>query len=151
MEENQTENNVDIEGENAEMEGQDGNEEQGDDLNIEANEEGVDMDNIEGEPGEEGDVVEGEEVEDGEEGQEIEDSQEVPDSELAFKNGSEEQQSPEERDERSHKSSSKGFGDKSVEGEKLSVQASEELGESNEEEDDEGLPPERKIRYRLFK
>ena len=151
MEENQTENNVDIEGENAEMEGQDGNEEQGDDLNIEANEEGVDMDNIEGEPGEEGDVVEGEEVEDGEEGQEIEDSQEVPDSELAFKNGSEEQQSPEEREERSHKSSSKGFGDKSVEGEKLSVQASEELGESNEEEDDEGLPPERKIRYRLFK
>ena len=149
MEENQTENNPEVEDQNAEMEGEGGNEEQGDDLNNEQNQEDVDLENQEGEPGEEGDDQEGEEVEDDEEGQEVEDSQEIQDSELAFKNASEEQQSPEEGEEQSHKSGSKV--EQSVEGEKLSVQGSEDLGESNEEEDDEGLPPERKIRYRLFK
>ncbi len=149
MEENQTENNPEVEDQNAEMEGEGGNEEQGDDLNNEQNQEDVDLENQEGEPGEEGDDQEGEEVEDDEEGQEVEDSQEIQDSELAFKNASEDQQSPEEGKEQSHKSGSKV--EQSVEGEKLSVQGSEDLGESNEEEDDEGLPPERKIRYRLFK
>ena len=149
MEENQTENNPEVEDQNAEMEGEGGNEEKGDDLNNEQNQEDVDLENQEGEPGEEGDDQEGEEVEDDEEGQEVEDSQEIQDSELAFKNASEDQQSPEEGEEQSHKSGSKV--EQSVEGEKLSVQGSEDLGESNEEEDDEGLPPERKIRYRLFK
>ena len=149
MEENQTENNPEVEDQNAEMEGEEGNEEQLDDLNNEQNQEDVDLENQEGEPGEEGDDQEGDEVEDDEEGQEVEDSQEIQDSELAFKNASEEQQSPEEGEEQSHKSGSKV--EQSVEGEKLSVQGSEDLGESNEEEDDEGLPPERKIRYRLFK
>ena len=149
MEENQTENNPEVQDQNAEMEGEGGNEEQGDDLNNEQNQEDVDLENQEGEPGEEGDDQEGDEVEDDEEGQEVEDSQEIQDSELAFKNASEEQQSPEEGEEQSHKSGSKV--EQSVEGEKLSVQGSEDLGESNEEEDDEGLPPERKIRYRLFK
>ena len=149
MEENQTENNPEVEDQNAEMEGEGGNEEQGDDLNNEQNQEDVDLENQEGEPGEEGDDQEGEEVEDDEEGQEVEDSQEIQDSELAFKNASEDQKSPEEGEEQSHKSGSKV--EQSVEGEKLSVQGSEDLGESNEEEDDEGLPPERKIRYRLFK
>ena len=149
MEENQTENNPEVEDQNAEMEGEGGNEEQVDDLNNEQNQEDVDLENQEGEPGEEGDDQEGEEVEDDEEGQEVEDSQEIQDSELAFKNASEDQQSPEEGEEQSHKSGSKV--EQSVEGEKLSVQGSEDLGESNEEEDDEGLPPERKIRYRLFK
>ena len=149
MEENQTENNPEVEDQNAEMEGEGGNEEQGDDLNNEQNQEDVDLENQEGEPGEEGEDQEGEEVEDDEEGQEVEDSQEIQDSELAFKNASEDQQSPEEGEEQSHKSGSKV--EQSVEGEKLSVQGSEDLGESNEEEDDEGLPPERKIRYRLFK
>ena len=149
MEENQTENNPEVEDQNVEMEGEEGNEEQGDDLNNEQNQEDVDLENQEGEPGEEGDDQEGEEVEDDEEGQEVEDSQEIQDSELAFKNASEDQQSPEEGEEQSHKSGSKV--EQSVEGEKLSVQGSEDLGESNEEEDDEGLPPERKIRYRLFK
>ena len=149
MEENQTENNPEVEDQNAEMEGEGGNEEQVDDLNNEQNQEDVDLENQEGEPGEEGEDQEGEEVEDDEEGQEVEDSQEIQDSELAFKNASEEQQSPEEGEEQSHKSGSKV--EQSVEGEKLSVQGSEDLGESNEEEDDEGLPPERKIRYRLFK
>ena len=151
MEENQTENNPEVEDQNAEMEGKEGNEEQGDDLNNEQNQEGVDLENQEGEPGEEGDAQEGEEAEDDEEGQEVEDSQEIQDSELAFKNASEDQQSPEEGEEQSHKSGNQGFADQSVEKEKLSVQGSEDLGESNEEEDDEGLPPERKIRYRLFK
>ena len=149
MEENQTENNPEVEDQNAEMEGEEGNEEQVDDLNNEQNQEDVDLENQEGEPGEEGDDQEGDEVEDDEEGQEVEDSQEIQDSELAFKNASEDQQSPEEGEEQSHKSGSKV--EQSVEGEKLSVQGSEDLGESNEEEDDEGLPPERKIRYRLFK
>ena len=149
MEENQTENNPEVEDQNAEMEGEGGNEEQVDDLNNEQNQEDVDLENQEGEPGEEGEDQEGEEVEDDEEGQEVEDSQEIQDSELAFKNASEDQQSPEEGEEQSHKSGSKV--EQSVEGEKLSVQGSEDLGESNEEEDDEGLPPERKIRYRLFK
>ena len=151
MEENQTDNNLDNESQNVEIEAEEGNEEQGDDLNIEQNQEGVDLDNAEGEPGEEGEAREGEELEDDEEGQEIEDSQEIQDSELAFKNASEEQQSPEEKEEPSHKTSNKGFGEKSAEGEKISVQGSEDLGESNEDEEDEGLPPERKIRYRLFK
>ena len=151
MEENQTENNLDNEGQNVEIEAEEGNEEQGDDLNNEQNQEGVDLDNADGEPGEEGEAGEGEELEDDEEGQEIEDSQEIQDSELAFKNASEEQQSPEEKEEPSQKTSNKGFGEKSAEGEKISVQGSEDLGESNEDEEDEGLPPERKIRYRLFK
>ena len=114
------------------------------DLNLEYNPEGIDLDN-----GEEGDLVEGEELEDNEENQEIEDSQEIPDSELSLKQN-ESKHSEEKEKEASHLSSSKGFRNKSEEEEKKSE--SDDLGESNEDEgEDEDLPPERKIRYRLFK
>ena len=113
------------------------------------------IDNELGEPGEEGDVAEGEEVEDDEieEGQEIEDSKEIQDSELELKNGEEEQAEGEkDKGENSHVSSSKGFGDKSEEGAEHSKEGEGELNESIEDDgEDEGLPPERKIRYRLFK
>ena len=95
---------------------------------------------------------EGEEIEDDEEGEEIEDEQDIPNNE--FENKEEEEQNSEEekvQENRSQVSSSKGFGEKSESGETKSQQE-ESLGESNEDEDDdETLPPERKIRYRLFK
>ena len=152
MADNPTENNIDIDDQNQEMEGVEGNDDLGDDLNLGDNQEGVDIENGEAEPGEEGDVAEGEELEDGEEGQEIEDSQEIPDSELGLKNEGEEEQAQDEKDkeEASQKSSEKGFGEKSEDYDQQ--RGSDELGESNEDEDDDdSLPPERKIRYRLFK
>ena len=95
---------------------------------------------------------EGEEIEDDEEGEEIEDEQDIPNNE--FENKEEEEQNSEEekvQENRSQVSSSKGFREKSESGETKSQQE-ESLGESNEDEDDdETLPPERKIRYRLFK
>ena len=95
---------------------------------------------------------EGEEIEDDEEGEEIEDEQDIPNNE--FENKEEEEQNSEEekvQENKSQVSSSKGFGEKSESGETKSQQE-ESLGESNEDEDDdETLPPERKIRYRLFK
>ena len=159
MEDNPTENNLDFEGQNQEMEGEEGNEDLGDDLNLGDNQEGLDLENGEEEPGEEepgeeGDVAEGEEIEDGEEGQEIEDSQEIADSELGAKSGAEEEQAQDEKDkeEESHKSSEKGFGEKSEDLDNQTGRGSDKLGETNEEDDDdESLPPERKIRYRLFK
>ena len=150
------ENNPDLEEQNNGNEGEEGGEEQGDDLNLGENLGGDDIiDNELGEPGEEGDVAEGEEVEDDEieEGQEIEDSKEIQDSELELKNGEEEQAEGEkDKGENSHVSSSKGFGDKSEEGAEHSKEGEGELNESIEDDgEDEGLPPERKIRYRLFK
>ena len=153
MEDNPTENNIDLDDQNQEMEDAEGNDDLGDDLNLGDNQEGVELENEEEEPGEEGDVAEGEEREDGEEGQEIEDSQEIPDSELGLKNEGEEEQGQDVKDkeEASQKSSEKGFGEKS-EDYSHQQRGSDELGESNEDEDDdESLPPERKIRYRLFK
>ena len=153
MEDNPTENNIDLDDQNQETEDAEGNDDLGDDLNLGDNQEGVELENEEEEPGEEGDVAEGEEREDGEEGQEIEDSQEIPDSELGLKNEGEEEQGQDVKDkeEASQKSSEKGFGEKS-EDYSHQQRGSDELGESNEDEDDdESLPPERKIRYRLFK
>ena len=154
--ENPTENNIDVEDQNPEMEGggeeEEGNEEQGEDMNIS----GLrgDLENEEGEPGEEGEAVEGEEVEDdeNEEGQEIEDSQEIQDSKLDIGDHEEEGEHAEEKKEGSRATSSKGFGVQSEEGEEHSREGGDDLGESQEDDgEDEGLPPERKIRYRLFK
>ena len=154
--ENPTENNIDVEEQNPEMEGggeeEEGNEEQGEDMNIS----GLrgDLENEEGEPGEEGEAVEGEEVEDdeNEEGQEIEDSQEIQDSKLDIGDHEEEGEHAEEKKEGSRATSSKGFGVQSEEGEEHSREGGDDLGESQEDDgEDEGLPPERKIRYRLFK
>ena len=136
-----------MEGDNIELEPENNALEDGEDINLENENEGIEYNNEE----EEG-IAEGEELEDNEENQEIEDSQEIPDSELSIKNGSKEK-NEEEKDlnEKSKYSSSKDLRDKSGE-EKFSVEGSENLGESNEEEgEDEDLPPERKIRYRLFK
>ena len=52
MEESQQENDPDIEDKNDELEGEEGNEEQLDDLNNEQNQEGIDLENPEDEPGE---------------------------------------------------------------------------------------------------
>ena len=154
--ENPTENNIDVEDQNPEMEGggeeEEGNEEQGEDMNIS----GLrgDLENEEGEPGEEGEAVEGEEVEDdeNEEGQEIEDSQEIQDSKLDIGDHEEEGEHAEEKKEGSRATSSKNFGVQSEEGEEHSREGGDDLGESQEDDgEDEGLPPERKIRYRLFK
>ena len=163
--ENPTENNIDGEDQNPEIEGEgegeEGNEEQiGDeDMNVDNlredlnNNEGEGDAEMEGEPGEEGDVAEGEEVEDdeNEEGQEVEDSQEIGDSKLDIgdREDEEEHADGEKKEEGSHASSSKNFGQ--GEGEEHSLEG-DELGESKEDDgEDEGLPPERKIRYRLFK
>ena len=167
--ENPTENNAEQEDPNQEMapgetgEAGEGGEPGEEVVNDEQGEE-VDIDNLkgdlegdegegEGEPGEEGDVGEGEEVEDeeNEEGQEVEDSQDQG-SKLEIGAEDEEEQAEGEgkKEEGSHASSSKGFSAKSEGGEEHSV--GDDLGESNEDDgEDEGLPPERKIRYRLFK
>ena len=160
--ENPTENNPEGEDQNPEMEGEEGNEdqgnedigneEQGEDINIE-NLRG-DLENEEGEQGEEADAVEGEEIEDNEneEGQEVEDSQDMQGSNLDIGEGEEEQGDGEQKEIHSQISSSKGFGKQSEEGEEHSNAVGDDLGESNEDDgEDEGLPPERKIRYRLFK
>ena len=151
-----TENNIDLEDQNMENEGEEAGEEQDENLNLGQHLGGDDLlDNDEAEPGEEGDVVEGEEDEDeeNEEGQEIDDDNEIHDSELGLRDGEEEHGEEEkDKEERSHVSSSKGFGVKSEEGEEQSKEGIDDLGESNEDDgEDEGLPPERKIRYRLFK
>ena len=139
-EENQIENNLDLDEQNANLEGKE-------DLNLEDNQEGIDLDN-----GEEGDILEGEEYEDDEENLEIEDSQQIPDDELNIKSRDQEKAEEEkEKEEASHVSSSKGLGNKSEEDEKISGEGSEILEESKEDEEDDDLPPERKIRYRLFK
>ena len=160
--ENPTENNPEGEDQNPEMEGEEGNEdqgnedigneEQGEDINIE-NLRG-DLENEEGEQGEEADAVEGEEIEDNEneEGQEVEDSQDMQGSNLDIGEGEEEQGDGEQKEIHSQISSSKGIGKQSEEGEEHSNAVGDDLGESNEDDgEDEGLPPERKIRYRLFK
>ena len=59
-EDNQIENNLDLDNQNEDLEGKE-------DLNLEDNQEGIDLDN-----GEEGDIGEGEEYEDDEENLEIE-------------------------------------------------------------------------------
>ena len=131
--------NIELQHQNIDLEGEE-------DINLENGNEGNEFNNEEEE-----DIAEGEELEDNEENQEIEDSQEIQDSELSIKNMSKEN-AEEEKEEKSKVSSSQDLRDKSGE-EKLSGEGSENLGESKEEEEDEDddLPPERKIRYRLFK
>ena len=46
MADNPTENNIDIDDQNQEMEGVEGNDDLGDDLNLGDNQEGVDLENI---------------------------------------------------------------------------------------------------------
>ena len=103
---------------------------------------------------EEGENEEGEEVEDdeNEEGQEIEDSQDVGVSQEGSKEKEGENDSQKkERDSQNVSNSSKGFNDQSNLASQDHIE-DEDLGESNEDDgEDEGLPPERKIRYRLFK
>ena len=140
-EDNKIENNIELEDQKVELEGKE-------DLNLEENQEGIDLDN-----GEEADFGEGEEFEDDEENLEIEDSKEIPDNEISIKNKSQENPEEEkEKEEVSHVTSSKDFGNKSEEKAKLSEEGSDILEESKEDEgEDDDLPPERKIRYRLFK
>ena len=159
-EENPMDNNVEGEEQNPEMEaGEEGNDEPGEEGDF-GNSKGDfenDQGEVEVEPGEEGDGQEGDEQEDdeNEEGQEFEDSQDIQGSKLDIGEGEDQEEHAEgesKKDEGSHATSSKGFGIKSEEGEEHSGEGEEELGESNEDDgEDEGLPPERKIRYRLFK
>ena len=151
-------------------EGEEGQEEEG--LNIENEGEGIDglMDNEgeggegegdgEGEGGEHegGDNEEGEEVEDdgGEEGQEVDDSQDMGASQEGSHPGEGEGENESQNKENvSHNitNSSKGFNDQSNLGSQdHSHIEGDDLGESKDDDgEDEGLPPERKIRYRLFK
>ena len=159
--ENPTENNIDLDDQNPEMEGgeEEGIDDQGEGIDIDAlkgdleNDEGEGEGEGEGEaePGEEG---EGEEVEDveNEEGEEEEDDSQNIQSKLDIGDHEEEgEQQEEKKDQGSHASSSKGFGLHSEEGAEHLAEG-DDLGESNEDDgEDEGLPPERKIRYRLFK
>ena len=159
-EENPMDNNVEGEEQNPEMEaGEEGNDEPGEEGDF-GNSKGDfenDQGEVEVEPGEEGDGQEGDEQEDeeNEEGQEFEDSQDIQGSKLDIGEGEDQEEHAEgesKKDEGSHATSSKGFGIKSEEGEEHSGEGEDELGESNEDDgEDEGLPPERKIRYRLFK
>ena len=159
-EENPMDNNVEGEEQNPEMEaGEEGNDEPGEEGDF-GNSKGDfenDQGEVEVEPGEEGEGQEGDEQEDdeNEEGQEFEDSQDIQGSKLDIGEGEDQEEHAEgesKKDEGSHATSSKGFGIKSEEGEEHSGEGEEELGESNEDDgEDEGLPPERKIRYRLFK
>ena len=159
-EENPMDNNVEGEEQNPEMEaGEEGNDEPGEEGDF-GNSKGDfenDQGEVEVEPGEEGEGQEGDEQEDdeNEEGQEFEDSQDIQGSKLDIGEGEDQEEHAEgesKKDEGSHATSSKGFGIKSEEGEEHSGEGEDELGESNEDDgEDEGLPPERKIRYRLFK
>ena len=159
-EENPMDNNVEGEEQNPEIEaGEEGNDEPGEEGDF-GNSKGDfenDQGEVEVEPGEEGDGQEGDEQEDdeNEEGQEFEDSQDIQGSKLDIGEGEDQEEHAEgesKKDEGSHATSSKGFGVKSEEGEEHSGEGEDELGESNEDDgEDEGLPPERKIRYRLFK
>jgi len=159
-EENPMDNNVEGEEQNPEMEaGEEGNDEPGEEGDF-GNSKGDfenDQGEVEVEPGEDGEGQEGDEQEDdeNEEGQEFEDSQDIQGSKLDIGEGEDQEEHAEgesKKDEGSHATSSKGFGIKSEEGEEHSGEGEDELGESNEDDgEDEGLPPERKIRYRLFK
>ena len=118
--------------------------EEDEDFKLDYNQEENDLDN-----GEEEDIVEGEELEDNEE---VEDSKEIPDSELSIKHSEEKHSEEKDKNEASHLSGGEGFVDESEEEQRLSGDSSENLGESKEDDgEDDDLPPERKIRYRLFK
>ena len=150
------------EGEEQNQEGEEGqNEDQEEVINLD-NEGGIDglVDN-EGEGGDEeggehegGENEEGEEVEDdeGEEGQEIEDSQDRGTSREGSRAGEEGENEGKENASQNITNSSKAFNDQSKADSQEHSNVEDDLGESNEDDgEDEGLPPERKIRYRLFK
>ena len=162
--EEQNQNTGNQEGEEAQNEGQEEamnleNEGEGVDglMDHEGGEEGGDGEGEEGDEAEAGDNEggEGEEVEDdeGEEGQEVEDSQDIAASQEGNQSGEgqgENGSQNKEKDFQNLSNTSKDLNDQS----NLGSQGHEEedLGESNEDDgEDEGLPPERKIRYRLFK
>ena len=136
------------------------NEDQEEAINLD-NEKGIDglgdgEGDEEGGEHEGGENEEGEEVEDdeGEEGQEIEDSQEVGQSHEGSQQGEEGENESQNKENASHNltNSSKAFNDQSNAGSQEHSNVEDDLGESNEDDgEDEGLPPERKIRYRLFK
>ena len=151
-----------VEGEEQNQEGEEGqNEDQEEVINLD-NEGGIDglVDN-EGEGGDEeggehegGENEEGEEVEDdeGEEGQEIEDSQDRGTSREGSQAGEEGENEGKENASQNITNSSKAFNDQSKADSQEHSNVEDDLGESNEDDgEDEGLPPERKIRYRLFK
>ena len=151
-----------VEGEEQNQEGEEGqNEDQEEVINLD-NEGGIDglVDN-EGEGGDEeggehegGENEEGEEVEDdeGEEGQEIEDSQDRGTSREGSRAGEEGENEGKENASQNITNSSKAFNDQSKADSQEHSNVEDDLGESNEDDgEDEGLPPERKIRYRLFK
>ena len=144
------------------LEGEEGqNEDQEEVINLD-DEGGIDglVDN-EGEGGDEeggehegGENEEGEEVEDdeGEEGQEIEDSQDRGTSREGSRAGEEGENEGKENASQNITNSSKAFNDQSKADSQEHSNVEDDLGESNEDDgEDEGLPPERKIRYRLFK
>ena len=151
-------------GGDANQEGEEGQNEGEEGFNLENEGEGIEglMDN-DGEEGdgaehEGGDNEEGEEVEDdeGEEGQEIEDSQDIGASHEGSQPGEGEGENDSQNKENASQNlsnSSKGFNDQSNLGSQdHSHMDGDDLGESKEDDgEDEGLPPERKIRYRLFK
>ena len=153
---NATENNNEVGDTNPEGE-EVKNDEQGENLNLEGEDAEHEGDGEGGEhEGEDGENEEGEEVEDeeNEEGQEIEDSQDVGISQEGSKAEGENASNKQEKDSQNLSHSSKGFNDHSNLGasHEQSHLEDEDLGESNEDDgEDEGLPPERKIRYRLFK
>jgi hypothetical protein len=160
--EEQDPNTENIEDQN--QEGDEGQNEGEEGFNLENEGEGIEglMDN-EGEEGdggehEGGENEEGEEVEDdeGEEGQEVEDSQEIGASHEGSHAGEAEGENDSQNKENASQNlsnSSKGFNDQSNLGSQdHSHMDGDDLGESKEDDgEDEGLPPERKIRYRLFK
>ena len=163
--EDQDPNTENIEGGEPNPEGEDGqNDEQEEDNNEGEGIEGL-MEN-ESKGGEGGDDAEGEggnneegeEVEDdeNEEGQEIDDSQEMGASQEGSQHGEaggENDSQNKENASHNLSNTSKGFNEQSNLGSQDHTHMDgEDLGESNEDEgEDEGLPPERKIRYRLFK
>ena len=154
---NNEEGEKNIEGEEAQ------NEEHDDNINLDGEGDGEGADSHidkegegEGEGGEheEGENEEGEEVEDDEndEGQEVEDSQDVGVSQEGSQAGENLNESEKkEKDSQNISQSSKDINEQSNLGPSQD-NGDDDLGESNEDEgEDEGLPPERKIRYRLFK
>ena len=154
---NNEEGGQNIEGEEAQ------NEEHDDNINLDGEGDGEGADSHidkegegEGEGGEheEGENEEGEEVEDNEndEGQEVEDSQDVGVSQEGSQAGENLNESEKkEKDSQNISQSSKDINEQSNLGPSQD-NGDDDLGESNEDEgEDEGLPPERKIRYRLFK
>ena len=134
------------------------NEEQHENLNAEGEGEGEEeqQGDNEGEgehDHEEGENEEGEEVEDdeNEEGQEIEDSQDIGISQEGSQKGEGNESQNKEKDSQNISNSSKALNDESKVASQENLE-DEDLGESNEDDgEDEGLPPERKVRYRLFK